>query len=148
MIGKALYTLLKANTAFDGIYVSPLRTFEGLQMPAITYMVLSVEPSEIKKGVSPLDEVSFTIDVFSKEYGQVEALGESVRSTFDRFCGVVGLISLQSIEFAGYNFGFDEGAEVYGVSLDFIARVDRTYDAGIYDYTSADYSALDYFVNT
>lgn len=147
MIGRSLYSILTANVAFTGITVSPLRTFESLKMPAITYFIVSVEPSGIKKGVSPLDEITFTIDVFSKDYGQVESLGESVRSTFDRICGIYSNISFQSIEFIGYNFGYDEGAEVYGISLDFIARVDRNYDPGIYDYTNVDYSLLDYFVN-
>jgi len=147
MIGRALYTILRSIPELTDIEVSPLRTYETLKMPSVTYLILSVDPTSIKKTVSPLDEVSFVIDIFSKDYGQTEILGAAVRTKFDRLCGIFSDIKFQSTEFAGESYGYDEGAEVYAVSFNFVSRVDKLYDAGTYDYSNLDYSALDYFVN-
>ena len=145
MIGKAIYQVLTADSRFNGISIGPLRTFQSLPMPSIVYMISGITPTSVKNGVSNLDEVEFSINVFSRNYAEVNTLGEAVRQNMDRLCGAYAEIQIQSIEFTNYNDLYEEGAEVYGVAYDFTARVVRGRKLTP-DYASADYFAGDYSV--
>lgn len=144
MIGKVLHSILTNNNLFNGVSVGPLRTFQALPFPSVTYMVSGNSPSSIKNGVSPLDEVEFTINVFSKSYAQCNELGEMARYLIDRYNGTVEGVVVQSIEYVGQDDLYDDGAMVYGIALDFIARVVRSSPVFAVDYAAADYSKTDY----
>lgn len=143
MIGKAIYSLLRGNTALNNVQISPLITAQELSMPAITYMVDDVVPSDTKNGVSRLDEVSFTIIIFDKDYAAIETYQKETRDTLDRYCGLVQGLYIQSIQFGSYSDQYDRSAEMYGRTLTFTARLDPQYIIPT-DYSPLDYSPLDY----
>lgn len=148
MIGKVIHAVLSGDNRFNGISIGPLRTFQTLPMPSVTYMATGTIPSGIKKGISPLDEVDFTVNVFSKKYSQVVTLSEAVRELLDRLCGTYEGVIVQSIQFIGVDDLYEDGAQVYGMAIDFTARIVRYSVAIAKDYAAADYSATDYNVNT
>ena len=144
MIGKAIYYLLRTNSALDGVQVSPLVTGQELAMPAITYAIDGVQPSDTKTKVSYLDEVMFTLFIFDKDYANVDAHTYACRSTLDRVCGVYEGVSIQSIQFNSYSDNYDRGADMYGRMITFTARMNPNYSSQ--DYSPLDYSPLDYAI--
>lgn len=147
MIGKAIYEILRSNPAFSGISISPLRSMQSLPMPCVTYIIGQTDPSMIKVGPSPLDTIGFVITVFAEEYKTVEQLAVEVRASLDQVCGIYGEVLIQKMVFLGSDDGYDEDAEMYGMSIDFQARIDRSYNPDSYDYATLDYSENDYFVS-
>lgn len=142
MIGPVVYNKLTADNRLTGVQVSPAITGQELTMPAITYVLGSIAPNDTKDGVSRLDQEQFSCIVFDKDYAKVQYMAQVTRDILDRFCGTVEGIYVQSIQFNGYGDSYDQGAEMYGVTLDFTARVVPAIVpiGGIYDYSAADYS--------
>ena len=122
MIGKSIYFLLSNASAVStivGTRIYPARIPQIQDFPAISYHQISNLPSETKDAVSGFDKVDFDINLWSKDYSQINTLAESVRAALDRVSISSQGVIIDTIVFVREMDDYSEPAEIYKKVLQF-----------------------------
>jgi len=128
MNGSVIYALLYANDTlktYIGDRIFPSRRLQTSELPAITYNFVSNVPLNTKDGESKLDIVRVQINVFSESYDQAATIKGIIRSILDRYSGISNSVLIDSIVFADEQDLFEDWADVYHHTVDFLIRVKR-----------------------
>jgi hypothetical protein len=101
--GKAIFNLLSTNDTikqYIGSKIYPVRIPQGTGFPAIVYAFTDQNPTLIKDGVSPLDEVGLTITMYFDSYDEGQTVADTVRNILDGKRETVAGVTIDSIIFA------------------------------------------------
>lgn len=126
--GKAIYNLLRTDSDITNLVSSriyPQIASQGADFPFIVYLLVDVDPSDTKSGVSTLDQSRYDIVVASKTYSEVSTITELVRSRLDRYSGTVESVVIDSIQFQSVDADNDPATETYVTSSEYIIRIKR-----------------------
>jgi len=116
MIEDTIYTLLSAvGTVF------PKVAKQTQDAPYMVYTVVSSVPSKRKNGVSITDIMRLQIDVYGPTAKAVYTLYESLRTALD----YTSSGSITHISYDSHQDFFDESADYYRRSVDFLIRIKR-----------------------
>jgi len=118
MTGKVLYSL-----ASDVIALYPERVYQGETEPYGIYKKISDKPTDTKSGASTLDVDRWQIDIITSTYAEGVSLADSLRSTIDRYRGVVMGVTVDKIVFEDERDMYDDKAEKYMRSQDYFIRI-------------------------
>jgi hypothetical protein len=125
MIFNAIYSILKGVTEITdvvGLQIYPEIAPQGAQMPFIVNSITSIIPETTKDGVSKLDLIEFKIIAFGNDVDELLTLERSTRNALDRFSGIVGGSNIDSINFSGFESGYDNTANVFISETDYKIR--------------------------
>ena len=126
--GKAIYNLLRTDddiTSWVSSRIYPQIASQGADCPFIVYLLVDVDPSDTKSGVSTLDQSRYDIVVASKTYSEVSTITELVRNRLDRYSGTVESVVIDSIQFQSVDADNDPATETYVTSSEYIIRIKR-----------------------
>ena len=126
--GKAIYNLLRTDDDIASLVSSriyPQIASQGADFPFIVYLLVDVDPSDTKSGVSTLDQSRYDIVVASKTYSEVSTITELVRNRLDRYSGTVESVVIDSIQFQSVDADNDPATETYVTSSEYIIRIKR-----------------------
>ncbi len=126
--GKAIYNLLRTDSDITNLVSSriyPQIASQGADFPFIVYLLVDVDPSDTKSGVSTLDQSRYDIVVASKTYSEVSTITELVRNRLDRYRGTVESVVIDSIQFQSVDADNDPATETYVTSSEYIIRIKR-----------------------
>jgi len=122
MIGKSLYFLLSnASDVTDIIStkIFPSRIPQVEDFPAISYHQISNVPTNQKDAVSGFDKVDFDINLWSKDYSQINTLSVAVRAALDRKSISSQGVTVDTIVFVREVDDYSDPAEIYKKILQF-----------------------------
>lgn len=122
-IRPALVAFLLADSgiaAVVGTRVCPMRLPQGVKGDSIVYTRVSGEGDHHMQGPSGLARVRMQIDAWSKTIPAAAALANLVKELIDGYQGTMGLVEVQGIFFDGEREDYDDTAEMYRVSRDYI----------------------------
>lgn len=128
-VGRAIYNILKNNTAVNsmvGTNISPNRMRQTTAFPFIVYDVVTDEPESQKESVATLDSYTVMVSCYASTYSESNRLGHYVRTAMDRVSGAYGGVQIQAIDFQYYDDIFDDDSGSDGVfrkALNFQVRV-------------------------
>ena len=129
LVGIAIYSILRDDApvgALIGNRIYPNVATRKAEFPFVVYQVTGDSPTDIKDGVSPLDENAILVMCFSKTYEEASNIADAVRTALDRVNGTYAGVVIQGIQYLGYNEDFDvKDADdgVYVKSLNFRIRL-------------------------
>jgi len=126
--GKAIYNLLRTDSDITNLVSSriyPQIASQGADFPFIVYLLVDVDPSDTKSGVSTLDQSRYDIVVASKTYSEVSTITELVRNRLDRYSGTIESVVIDSIQFQSVDADNDPATETYVTSSEYIIRIKR-----------------------
>ena len=129
LVGKAIYEILSDDApvgALIGNRIYPNVAMQGSEFPFAVYQVTGDSPTDIKDGVSPLDENAISVMCFSQTYEEASDIADAVRPALDRVDGTYEGVELQGIQYLSYNDDFDvkdDDDGVYVKSLNFRIRL-------------------------
>ena len=115
-VGDVIYSLLSNDatvSAIVGTKIFPFVAIEDIKYPYIVYDNLGVEPTQCKGEVSSLDTISVNIELYSETLGEIEDLGNKVRTALDRVSGTTETVVVQSISFRDEDGGYADEDRVY-----------------------------------
>jgi len=116
VIEDTIYTLLSAiGTTF------PQRAKQNQALPYMVYTVVSNVPVHRKTPVPPTDVMRLQIDIYADTAKACGTLYESLRLALDHYSGG----SIQFAWFDNVREIFDNNADYYGRSVDFMLRINR-----------------------
>ena len=116
MIEESIYTLLSAiGTAF------PQTVKQNQALPYMVYHVISNVPIHRKNSIAPTDVMRLQVDIYASTAKACGTLDEALRSALDRYSSG----SIQFISYESHYDNFDEEAEYYLRSVDFMLRINR-----------------------
>lgn len=125
-LDNAIYTLLYGDTTING-YVSnkifPVRVKQDTTMPCIVYMIISTNPEDTKDLTGDVDRVRVQITAIGLTYTQARQIITAVKAKLNRYSGTVDNTKIDSMTYDGMNDMYDDDAELYMQSIDFIVRV-------------------------
>jgi len=116
MIEDTIYTLLSAVGT-----VSPKVAKQTQDAPYMVYTVISNVPSKRKNGVSITDIMRLQVDIYATSAKSVNTLCESLRTALD----YTSSGSITHISYDSHWDDFDETADYYRRSVDFLIRIKR-----------------------
>ncbi len=124
MIGEAIYTILSGSTTLTAkcSNISVLRELQGITAPFLIYTIENVTPLQIKDGVSPIDEITLNIDIYSQYDKECNEIADIVRTLLERYTGTVETQIIQSIRFELQYSTFDVTSKLFNISQNFIIR--------------------------
>jgi len=105
--------------------IYPQIASQGADFPFIVYLLVDVDPSDTKSGVSTLDQSRYDIVVASKTYSEVSTITELVRNRLDRYSGTIESVVIDSIQFQSVDADNDPATETYVTSSEYIIRIKR-----------------------
>jgi len=126
--GKAIYSILTSDSdvsSIVGTKVYPQIAAQGATFPFIVYLLVDIDPSDTKSGVSTLDEVRYEVIAAAETYAEVADLTNKIRTALDRYTGTVAGVVIDSIQFTDIDTSNDVNNEVYVTSSEYIIRVKR-----------------------
>jgi len=130
-IGLAIYDVLTNDTDVSNLVstrIFPNVAKQGTAFPFLVYQTTSVEPTNTKDGVSPMDTNSFEVLCFADNYSTAVDLAQKVRIALDRKKGTYPAttgIKIQSIKFNSVDEEFEiegDGRGIYVQTLTFDLR--------------------------
>ena len=126
MIGKSIHNILSTDAPVlaivsDRIY--PHRMNQNDPMPAISYEVINILPTDEKDGVSRLDIDMVDIDLFSKSYEDLIDLATKARTALDGFIGTDSGNIIERIRFVFQQESFDEEVKIYQITQQYKIRL-------------------------
>jgi len=130
-IGLAIYNVLTNDTDVSNLVstrIFPNVAKQGTAFPFLVYQTTSVEPTNTKDGVSPMDTNSFEVLCFADNYSTAVDLAQKVRIALDRKNGTYPAttgIKIQSIKFNSVDEEFEiegDGRGIYVQTLTFDLR--------------------------
>jgi hypothetical protein len=126
MIGKAIYNLLSNDATVSG-YVSnriyPFMAIEQVVAPYIVYTQETLEPHNIKDGVSPLDVITYHVEVWHENPETVKVLADAVRDVLDRYSGTVQSLNIQSVKYNDEEFGYADADRIFLIMQSYTFRL-------------------------
>lgn len=107
--------------------VYPLRLPQGYTLPAISYQRISAERIH-EMSIGPIGWAwsRFQVDCWANSYGDVRSLAEAVRQSLDGFKGDLDSTHVGGIYIEGERDLFEENAEIYRVTMDFLIPYKET----------------------
>lgn len=127
MIGKVIFNLLSNNAALTAIVpaakITPFKRLQKESLPAITYEVVDHLPQLTKDGVSKLDSIRISINVWTNTYIQASDLAKKIRTILDRYAGVNSGLNVDKIIFESIAELYEDDGEVYHHVVDFKIRM-------------------------
>lgn len=124
MIGEAIYTLLTSSSTLTAkcSQISVLRELENISAPFLIYSIDNVTPLQYKDGVSPIDEVTLNIDIYSEYDKEANEIADIVRTLLERYSGTVESQILQSIRFELQYNTFDNSSKLFNIVQNYTIR--------------------------
>ena len=126
--GNRVMTLL-SETIFKSLIndrIYPNNVPQDVQLPFISYSIVSQEPSITKDVISPLDVIRVSLDIYSTNYDTSNQIASEVRSILDGYKGTINSQVVQRITFDGQSDGeFDSELGVYWQNQDYNMRLKR-----------------------
>ncbi len=126
MIGKAISTLLKANTSLTDLVsaekIYPYVINENTETPAIIYTVDDVEPEYDKDGWNG-DEVTFSVISLENDYASLQAIVTQVRAALEWKHGTTESITYWNIMLTSQTEGYNITSDVFVNKLSFVVQV-------------------------
>lgn len=122
MTGKSIYSLLSGAAGVTNIVstrIFPSRIPQIKDFPAISYHQIANVPSETKDDVSRFDREDFDINLWSKDYSQINSLAKEVRAALDRKSINAQGITVDQIVFVREIDDYSDPAEIYKKILQF-----------------------------
>lgn len=114
MTGKAIYGRLQAVSAVTSLVstrIYPDLAPQNTTYPFLVYRLTGNVPTDTKEGVSKLDVVQVTIEIYANTYTSKADIAEAVRTALDRYSGTIEGVVIDSIRFSNarnYDMNFDE----------------------------------------
>jgi hypothetical protein len=118
MISPAIYTLL---SGIGRIY--PIRATQGAAWPFTTYHIVSCEITGTKTTASRVDVYRVQFNAWSEQYDDLNTIDAAIRAILDGYSGTVGTLVINSARMEGRNDNFDDGAQYYCRTMDYVIRV-------------------------
>jgi len=115
-IGDVIYNLLSNDTDVTNIVstrIYPFLAIEDIVYPYIVYTIEDVDPTISNCGASPLDVVTFNVEIYTETLSELEDLGNKVRTILDRNKGTIETINVQSIAYQNEDYGYADVDRVY-----------------------------------
>jgi len=115
-IGDVIYSLLSNDTDVTDIVstrIYPFMAIEDVVYPYLVYTIEDVDPTVSKCGASPLDTVTFNIEIYTETLSELEDLGNKVRAELDRNKGTIETLNIQSIAYQNEDYGYADVDRVY-----------------------------------
>lgn len=91
MITDAVRALLVADSTLQSILngkIYPIRVPQGKDPPCVACLIASNRPNHCKNGTERLDQLSFTVLIFSLKYSELSTISERIRTVLDGYEGV------------------------------------------------------------
>ena len=126
-IQTAIYSRLINNAtvgAAVGTKVFPVFAPAETAYPFIVFQIISQSPTLVKDGVSPLDEVSLQVDIYSHRHQECYNIAVAVRSSLDGWTSTADKIKVVFDNES--DAPPDLGLEVFAKSQDYNIRQNRT----------------------
>ena len=117
-IGLVIYDILFNASIISGLVdtrIFPNVTKTNTDFPFIIYDVSADSPGDTKDGVSTLDSITVMVSGYSETYTEACDLAAYIRTTLDRVSGTYGGLTIQSIQFQGYDDLFDDDSGNEGI---------------------------------
>jgi hypothetical protein len=124
VIGEAVYSILSGSTTLTAkcSNISVLRELQGITAPFLVYSIDNVIPLQYKDGVSPIDEITLNIDIYSEYDKECNEIADIVRTLLERYSGTVETQIIQSIRFELQFNTFDTTSKLFYISQNYIIR--------------------------
>lgn len=116
MIEDTIYTLLSAIGT-----VSPKVSKQTQEQPYMVYTIIDNVPQKRKNSVAATDVMRLQIDIYANTAKQCGTLYEALRLALDHTSSG----QIQFISYDNHFDNFDEAAEYYQRSVDFMLRINR-----------------------
>jgi hypothetical protein len=108
----------------DRIY--PNNVPQDVELPFISYSIVSQEPSITKDVISPLDVIRISLDIYSTNYDTSNQIAAAVRVALDGYKGTINSQVVQRITFDGQSDGeYESELGVYWQNQDYNMRLKR-----------------------
>jgi hypothetical protein len=108
----------------DRIY--PNNVPQDVELPFISYSIVSQEPSITKDVISPLDVIRISLDIYSTNYDTSNQIAAAVRVALDGYKGTINSQVVQRITFDGQSDGeYESELGVYWQNQDYNIRLKR-----------------------
>ena len=127
MIPK-IYTILKDTGTFTGIgeRLYPVTVPQGAIFPAVTFDIISKQPSETKTGSSTVDQARVQIDFYASTLKAADELAEALRTAIDFLDKVtVADADFDGIKYISQTHAYNEEQELFQVSVEYYFRFKR-----------------------
>jgi hypothetical protein len=130
MIKNAIGKILLSDNTMAG-YVSdriyPVIAPQEAKFPFVVIKNNSTQPTDIKDGVSPLDEADIQIDVYSDTVSTLNSIMAQTRILLDRYSGNISGSNIDAVIFVNESDGpFEIDTEIFAKSQDYRIRINRT----------------------
>lgn len=126
MIGKTIKALLTGNSTLTALVAAtkifPYVMNEDTDVPAIVYTIDSLEPEYTKKEWV-LDNISFTVTSFHRDYGSLQAIVTAVRGALELNSTGSGTQDINRIYLSGLEEGYDISGDVFYAKLTFNTKI-------------------------
>jgi hypothetical protein len=126
MIGKTIKALLTGNSTLTALVTAtkmfPYVMNEDTDVPCIIYTIDSIEPEYTKKEWV-LDNISFTVTSFHRDYGSLQPIVTAVRGALELKSTGSGTQDINKIYLRGFTEGYDNGADVFYTRLTFQVKI-------------------------
>lgn len=126
MIGKTIKAILTGNSTLTALVTAtkifPYVMNEDTDIPCIIYSIGSIEP-EYSKKEWVLDNISFTVTSFDRDYGDLQTIVSAVRGALELSSTGSGTQDINRIYLRGFEEGYDVGADVFYTRLTFGVKI-------------------------
>ena len=130
-VGKAIYNILSNDSSVSdlvGTRIYPQKIEYNATIPAVTYFVTSVGPTNTKNGVSTYDYTAVQITAFGSTYDEASNLARLIRVALDYVSGTYAGIVVDKIFFEDANDIYDDSfgeKGIHYVAMDFQFNIKR-----------------------
>jgi len=126
MIGKLIYSLLSDSAALTALVpttkIFPYVLNENTDLPAIVYVIESIEPEYTKDGWA-LDSANFLVIAISTDYAGLQSIATEVRAALEMERGTVEGITIQHIHITNISEEYNSEVDVFVNRMSFNVNV-------------------------
>jgi len=127
LIGNAgVQTVIGRNRGNTKYKIFPVYADEKEEPPFTVASITGNNPNYCKDLPSRMDEVSFRLVTYSKEYYQMDTIDNALRFAIDGYKGTSADITLQGVRLVNQQDLQVEGKDLMARASDYIAQVKRT----------------------
>lgn len=125
--GKVIYTIL-ADSAGVGALVAnriyPAPAPQDVQVPYVSYQIISNEPHDTKTGASTLDRFRVQVDSWAKNPSDTASISSACRTALDRYTpGTVGGVNVDGIRYENEFTDYETDTDLCRKSADYFVRI-------------------------
>jgi hypothetical protein len=126
MIGKLIYNLLSDHGDLTALVpatkIFPYVLNENTDLPAIVYVIESIEPEYTKDGWA-LDSANFLVIAISTDYAGLQSIATEVRAALEMERGTVEGITIQHIHITSISEEYNSEVDVFVNRMSFNVNV-------------------------